>query len=78
MMRSGETQGKRRMAGASGGLTTGLLVYLLEKKEIDGAIVVDMDPEKGYLTKGFLATTVEEIRNAAQGQLTRSLFLQYD
>ena len=57
-----------RMAGASGGLTTGLLLYLLEKKEIDGAIVVDMDSEKGYLTKGVLATTAQEIRDAAQSK----------
>jgi len=57
-----------RRAGASGGLTTGLLVYLLEKKKIDGAIVVDMDSEKGYETKGILATTTKEIKDAAQSK----------
>jgi coenzyme F420 hydrogenase subunit beta len=62
------TDQKIRMAGASGGLTTGLLVYLLEKKEIDGAVVVDMDSEKGYLTKGIIATTAQEIRDAAQSK----------
>jgi len=62
------TDHKVRMAGASGGLTTGLLVYLLEKKEIDGAIVVDMDSEKGYLTKGVLATTTQEIYDAAKSK----------
>jgi len=40
----------------------------LEKKEIDGAIVVDMDSEKGYLTKGILATTTREICDAAKSK----------
>jgi coenzyme F420 hydrogenase subunit beta len=62
------TNQKIRFAGASGGLTTGLLVYLLEKKKIDGAVVVNMDSEKGYLTKGVLASTVEEIKDAAQSK----------
>lgn len=57
-----------RMAGASGGLTTGLLVYLLKKKRIDGAVVVEMDSETGYRTKGILATTEKEIRDAAQSK----------
>lgn len=57
-----------RMAGASGGLVTGLLTYLLEKKRIDGAVVVAMDQEKGYLTKGILATTVQNVKDAAQSK----------
>ena len=57
-----------RFAGSSGGIVTGLLVYLLEKGEIDGALVVAMDPAKPYRSKGVLATTVEEIRDAAQSK----------
>jgi len=62
------TQKKIRRAGTSGGLVTGLLIYLLQKKEIDGAIVVAMDSHKGYLTQGILATTSEEILDAAQSK----------
>jgi len=62
------TQEKIRMAGASGGLVTGLLIYLLQKKEIDGAIVVGMNAQKGYLTEGILATTTKEILDAAQSK----------
>lgn len=57
-----------RHAGASGGLTTGLLVYLLQQKEIDGAVVVNMNSEKGYLTQGVIATNEQEIREAAQSK----------
>lgn len=57
-----------RLAGASGGLVTGLLLYLLAKGEIQGAIVVRMDPEQPYRSQGVLATTAEEIRDAAQSK----------
>ncbi len=57
-----------RFAGASGGLVTGLLLYLLEKGEIEGALVVRMDPAEPYRTQGVLATTPEEIRDAAQSK----------
>ncbi len=57
-----------RFAGSSGGMVTGLLVYLLEKGDIDGALVVGMDTERPYRSKGFIATTPEEIRNAAQSK----------
>lgn len=57
-----------RLAGASGGLVTGLLLYLLAKGEIQGAVVVRMDPGKPYQSQGFLATTAEEIRDAAQSK----------
>lgn len=57
-----------RYGGASGGLVTGLLLYMLEKGEIDGALVVAMDPEKPYRTTGILATTAEEIIDSAQSK----------
>ena len=57
-----------RQGGASGGVVTALLVYLLERGDIDGAVVVGMDPEKPYLSRGVLATTKEEIIKAAQSK----------
>lgn len=57
-----------RYSGASGGMVTGLLLYLLEKKEIDGALVVDYDPADPLSTKGILATTPEQIRRSAQSK----------
>ena len=54
--------------GASGSAVTGLLVYLLEKGEIDGAVVIGMSEEKPYRSKGFLATTPEEIIGAASSK----------
>lgn len=62
------TDQKIRFAGASGGMVTGLLVYLLEKGKIDGAVVVGMDPETPYKTAGILARTKEEIVRAAQSK----------
>lgn len=57
-----------RSNGASGGMVTSLLVYLLERGEIDGAVVVSMDSEVPYRTQGILATNVDEIRHAAKSK----------
>ena len=57
-----------RRAGASGGLITALLLFLLSVGQIDGALVVDADPERQHLTKGILATSPTAIRNAAQSK----------
>ena len=57
-----------RRTGASGGLTTALLLFLLSVGQIDGAIVVETDPERQHLTKGVLATSPAEICNAAQSK----------
>ncbi len=57
-----------RQAGASGGLVTGLLLYLLNKGTIDGALIVGADPEQPYRIKGMLATTPEEILMGAQSK----------
>jgi len=66
-----------RSRGASGGLVTGLLVHLLEQGVIQGAIVVGMDSNTPYLTKGVLATTRQELEDAAQSKycLTPSMEL---
>ncbi len=57
-----------RHSGASGGVVTALLLYLLEKGQIDGAVIVGADPGNPYLTKGILATTPEEIKAGAQSK----------
>jgi len=61
-----------RSLGASGGVISAVLVYLLEKKRIDGAVVLRMSPEKPWLSEPFIATTREEILDAAQSKYTIS------
>jgi coenzyme F420 hydrogenase subunit beta len=64
-----------RATGNSGGAVTGLLLFLLKTGIINGAIVVGMDPEKPYLSRGILATTPEEILASAKSkyQITPSM-----
>jgi len=61
-----------RRLGASAGILTAILLYLLENKLIDGAIVLRMRKDKPYLTEPFIATTREEIMAAAQSKYTIS------
>jgi coenzyme F420 hydrogenase subunit beta len=57
-----------RAHGSSGGLVTGLLVHLLDKGIIQGALVVGMDPEIPYRPKGLIATTRQEIEASTQSK----------
>jgi len=57
-----------RSNGASGGVVTALLVYMLKKKIIDGAVVIDMASDNPCQTKGILATTPEEIIGSSQSK----------
>lgn len=57
-----------RRTGASGGILSAVLIWLLEKGKIDGAVVVGMSEEEPWLTKPFIATTKEEILRAAQSK----------
>ncbi len=57
-----------RRAGASGGLVTGILVYLLKTGKINGAVVIGMDPDHPWKTRSMLATTESEIRSASQSK----------
>jgi len=54
-----------RYNSSSGGLVTALLCFALEKKLIDGAVVIQSDPSNPLLPKGILATTVDEIIEAS-------------
>jgi len=53
-----------RRDSASGGFITSFLIYLLENKLIKGAIVVKRDEKNPLISKPFLATTIEEIKEA--------------
>jgi coenzyme F420 hydrogenase subunit beta len=57
-----------RSTGTSGGLVTALLVYLLNSKAIDGAVVAGFDSDDPCKIKGILATTPEEIVDAAKSK----------
>lgn len=54
-----------RYQSSSGGLVTSLLIFALEQKMIDGAIVIQSDEKYPLIPKGVLATTPEEIKAAA-------------
>lgn len=66
---------KIRATGTSGGLVTALLVYLLTNKVIDGAVVASSASDDPCTMKGVLATTKEEVLDAAQSKycLTSSM-----
>ncbi len=57
-----------RTTGASGGMISAILIWLLQKGKIDGAVVTGMSDEKPWLTKSFIATTAEQILAAAQSK----------
>ena len=57
-----------RMLSASGGIISAILIWLLEKGRIDGAVVLGMSEEEPWLTKPFIATSKEEILSAAQSK----------
>lgn len=57
-----------RATGASGGIISTILIYLLENNRIDGAVVTRMSHQKPWLTEPFIATTREEILEAAQSK----------
>ncbi|PIE82188.1 MAG: coenzyme F420 hydrogenase [Chloroflexi bacterium] len=55
-----------RRAGASGGVITQTLLYLLESGQIDGAVVVQQGSTTPYLAAPRIATTRDEILASAQ------------
>ncbi len=57
-----------RLNAASGGIITAMLIYLFRTKQIDGAVVTGMSKGKPWLTKPFIATTEQEILEAAQSK----------
>lgn len=57
-----------RLNSASGGIISSVLIWLLEKSHIDGAVVLRMSRKEPWLTEPFIATTREEIMEAAQSK----------
>jgi len=57
-----------RLNAGSGGILSAILIYLLDKKMIDGAIVTRMSEKEPWLTEPFIAKTREEILEAAQSK----------
>lgn len=53
-----------RYHSASGGMLSQFLIWLLEKKLIEGAVVTAFDPKNELLVRSFIATTKEEILSA--------------
>ena len=57
-----------RRNGASGGIITTALIYLLEKGKIDGAVTLRMNPKIPWQNQVFIATTRDEIIESAQSK----------
>ena len=61
-----------RLAGASGGVVSALLVHLLKTKEVDAVVVSRPSPANLFLSTGLVARTPEEIITAAGSHYSRS------
>ena len=59
-----------RNNGASGGVVTALLLNLMERKAVDGAIVVGMDEAEPWKAKAKILYGREEVVKAAQSKYT--------
>ncbi|NVO19643.1 MAG: Coenzyme F420 hydrogenase/dehydrogenase, beta subunit C-terminal domain [Bacteroidetes bacterium] len=57
-----------RRAAASGGVLSSILIWLLEKKLIDGAVVTGMSEAEPWLCKSFIATTPDQVLSASQSK----------
>jgi coenzyme F420 hydrogenase subunit beta len=57
-----------RRTGASGGVLSSILIWLLEKGYIQGAVVTRMNPEEPWMTQTMIARNCEEILEAAQSK----------
>lgn len=55
---------KLRYNSSSGGMITQILLYLLEKNFIDGALVTRMNPKKPFEPEPFIARTTQEIKES--------------
>jgi coenzyme F420 hydrogenase subunit beta len=62
------TNSEIREKATSGGVITQLLIYLLEKEEIKGAIVTISDPKKPWKAKPTLAMNTDQIIESSQSK----------
>lgn len=61
-----------RRNSASGGIISSVLIWLLENKWINGAVVLRMSASEPWMNEPFIATTRDQILNAAQSKYTIS------
>ncbi len=64
-----------RYHSASGGMVTSFLIYLLEKKIIDGALVVGFKSDEPCVPEPFIATTKDDL---LRSRGSKYLVLSYD
>ncbi len=57
-----------RAGSTSGGLVSGLLISLLERHEIDGAIVIASDPQQLWKGRPMVARTREDVMSAMKSK----------
>jgi coenzyme F420 hydrogenase subunit beta len=57
-----------RKQGGSAGVISTTLIWLLEKKKIDGAVVLGMSQDEPWMPRPFIATSRPEILSAAQSK----------
>ncbi|HPJ42197.1 MAG TPA: Coenzyme F420 hydrogenase/dehydrogenase, beta subunit C-terminal domain [Spirochaetota bacterium] len=57
-----------RMKGSSGGSVTTLLVYMLEKKLVDGVIIPRPKPDQQWLFRPEIVTDVKTVKSSAQSK----------
>jgi len=57
-----------RLNSGSGGFISAILIWMLEKKMIEGAVVTRMSAKEPWLAESFIATTKGEILQAAQSK----------
>jgi coenzyme F420 hydrogenase subunit beta len=62
------TDEKIRYSSASGGIVTGLLLFALEEKLVDGILLTKMDKMKPLEPKSFIAKTKSEVISAARSK----------
>jgi len=71
------TDSQVRYGGASGGFVTQLLLYMLDKKLIDGALVLGGSTENGnWQLQPFIGRTAEDLRRAKKSKYMVVPFLQ--
>jgi coenzyme F420 hydrogenase subunit beta len=66
------TDQKVRLNSASGGIISAVSIYLLETGKVDGVICLRMSKDQPWLSEPFIATTKEDILDAAQSKYTIS------
>jgi coenzyme F420 hydrogenase subunit beta len=66
------TDARMRSRGASGGVMTAVLTYLLEQGRVQGAVVLAMDQQEPWRAQVKIARTAEEIQEAAQSKYSLS------